>query len=90
MDEPLFRYRFHSDMTEAKEFVAINVAYLQKQLQHKNMLRNVDFRVVIVHFSVAPFLDTHEWSIVEYLQHFCNWVKFNTTNYSHVNVLLSG
>ena len=92
IDEMLFRHRLSSNMTEAKNFVAIHVGYLQKQLHQVNMMKHIKFDVVVVHFGIAPFYDTHEWTIRKYLRIFCQWARANKdlNIYPDVNILLSG
>lgn len=89
IDQMLFWHRFDGDLTEAKQFVAIHIAYLQKQLQQKNILRNIDIELVVNHFSIAPFYETHKWDMFTYNRKFCRWVS-KSEYYSDINILLSG
>ena len=90
VDEMLFRHRFSSDLTQAKQFVAINIGFLKKQLKQQKIAKHIDFEVVVNHFEVAPFYDTHEWQITTYLTKFCEWVRSDEKRYGDANIILSG
>jgi radical SAM superfamily enzyme with C-terminal helix-hairpin-helix motif len=90
VDEMLFIHRLSGDLNETKNFVGIHIAYLQKQLQQNIILKHINIELVVVHFSVAPFYDTHSWDTFKFLNRFCRWARTNSSQFSDVNILLTG
>ena len=94
MDHLLFDHQFQSNETLAKQFVAIHVAYIQKQLYQWKVSKHILIKLVVSHFGVVPFNQTHTMSTSQYLSKFCKWtnLKINSqmNEIADLKILFSG
>ncbi|XP_054157677.1 A disintegrin and metalloproteinase with thrombospondin motifs adt-1-like [Oppia nitens] len=87
LDQSLFKYRFRSNLNQAKQFVVLHMAYLEKQLRQPNLMRHIRINLVIRHFEIAPFNQLNT-NIRPYLWDLCKWAEINEE--SNVNVFFAG
>jgi len=47
-------------MSLITRYLKINFAYLQKQLLQRNLDKHIQIKIVMTHFEVTPFCETHQ------------------------------